>query len=483
MENQNEPQFRCPLKNHSKNIDMFCFDENCKQFRLSCQDCYKAGFHIDHQNYVLWISELNKVVQEQKRDFSSFIQQIEQHINQLNFQFCQFKEVLYFKSDEINSFKLESPQLINQFLSFSLQFQKEKQLILNYVKKINENLKNIIQQFKNNLQLKTINQELKSNKINYQLMEGNQLYENHIAVIALNLDNSIMLAGYQFSQIKVFSFKNGILSLIQTLNDHKFNVQSLYFMKRQNSFISGSNDKTIIVWNNQNSQQFQIQQILEGHNSGISQLIMNKQEDLIISGSHDGTIKFWKQQKRWNCYQTFSQHQSSIFFISLNESENLLISGSGQDNHISIIQYQAEEQKWILMQTISLEMKGARVQFIGENQFTFQPYKLDKIHLYTKHSLNQYFFKTQEFNVKSSPGFEYPFTEKWIKSKSLLVSKNGSVINLIKVTLNGELITEQSIEFKTCSISGTLSDDGMYLFIWDMDSKKIQIRKLQQNKF
>ncbi|CAD8130898.1 unnamed protein product [Paramecium sonneborni] len=99
------------------------------------------------------------------------------------------------------------------------------------------------------------------------------------------------------------------------------------------------------------------------------------------------------------------------------------------------------------------------------------------MHIYEMNNTNQQYLKTKHILVKGGGDDYYFFPQQHIKSKCLLVNRNGKYVNSIRTNENGEFKTEQSIEFIDYQLYGCLSDDGQYLITWDYISKELQIRK------
>ncbi|CAD8163739.1 unnamed protein product [Paramecium octaurelia] len=333
---------------------------------------------------------------------------------------------------------------------------------------------------------KQINQETQSfaNKQNlqpftYQLIQQYSISKRkYCCAIAINQDCSILLAGCG-NQIKVFDFNQGIIKINQILQEHKDRVFTLNFMKKSCSFISGACDNTIIIWQQSQNNQWISQQILNGHTSYIFCLILNNNEDLIVSGSWDNTIKFWVKNNQWSCHQTIEDHTSDVYGVSFNQQQNRIVS-CGSDNLILIMELQGEHKEWIIIQKISVEQYGYRVCFIDNNMFALSIYDKEQISIFEMNSVNRQFTKTRDIHVKCESDGNCLFPSQYIMSKSLLFSKNGQCVNVIKKTLNGEFVTEQSIQFYTPSIFGVINDDGEYLITWDANSNQIQIRRYQE---
>ncbi|CAD8064199.1 unnamed protein product [Paramecium sonneborni] len=228
-------------------------------------------------------------------------------------------------------------------------------------------------------------------------------------------------------------------------------------MKQSNAFISGSCDSQIIIWSMNPSNQWVYSQKLNGHSNTINCLILNNNENLIISGSDDISIKFWMKQNKWTCQQTITDHTYWVLGLSMNQQQNKVIS-CGQDDQILIIEQSLQDSKWIIIQKIKVERYGRRICFLNDNLFTFQPYNREQMHVYEMNNTNKQYSKIKDVVVKNGDD-KYFFPQQYIKSKCLLVNKHANYVNLIRTNQNGEFKVEQSIEFKTQYLYGSMSDD------------------------
>ncbi|CAD8214309.1 unnamed protein product [Paramecium octaurelia] len=330
----------------------------------------------------------------------------------------------------------------------------------------------------NNQQLHPIIQDNQnqsnSNPFSYNLIQNNSIQQREwCKAIAFNKDNSIVLAGCGHN-INVFEFKQEYLKLIQLLSEHNNFVTTLNFMKKSTQFISGSADKQIIIWSMDLHSQWICQYKLIEHSNYINCLILNNNEDQIISGSSDMTIKFWIKQNQWTCSQTIKDHMHYIVGLSLNEKQDRVIS-CGIDRLILIIEHQQKDQKWIVIQRISVEHHGYQLCFINDNVFTFQPKGKEYMFVYEINIKNKQYSQTNQIDVKShSDSCQYWFAQQYLNRN------NGKNVNLIRRNQNGHFITQQSIQFENYNIFGSVSEDGEYLMTWDEKSEKIQIRRYSQ---
>ncbi|CAD8101554.1 unnamed protein product [Paramecium primaurelia] len=318
--------------------------------------------------------------------------------------------------------------------------------------------------------------------LQYQII--NQIDENLSTLsVAINSQSSILVLGQYWGEIKVFSFNDGTLKLIQVLQEHTLNVKCLYFMKESSSFLSGSNDKSIIIWEEDLDNKWYSKQKLIGHQGQVQCLIMNHQENLIISGSQDKTIRFWVKESEWQCQQILSAHENSVRSISLNKVEDQLISCAENELKILIIQLQYDSKTWAIVNEINVDYCGSGLLFINENMFAYQPSSIDQLYLFKQHrsQKNQYVFK-QQIKIETGDICTSLFPLMFIKSQSILMTKNGRYINIIRKDKYDEYIVEQTFEnvSNCCGIKGTLTSDGEFLIIWDGKFNKITVRKLKE---
>ncbi|CAD8194904.1 unnamed protein product [Paramecium octaurelia] len=485
-------EFRCTQADHkNQQIIGVCIDAQCQYQRPYCQYCIFS--HSQHQGNIIPLEFLPNWMKERCEAFQ---------VMQNSFQECksslQSMIDLFIPLINLNSENLGLSELSHKIKNFSqiealeMLFQnKLKQsmdqvtLIANQIKKQMKDVAtekqplNALMQtsdLQNTLQITVQNQQ---KKFAFVLIEQNQIYQTEgCRAIAFNKDDSIVLAACD-QLIKVYNFDKGKLNYTQTLNEHKRNVVTLNFMMKSDRFVSGSFDNTIIIW-----QQVQFkwvkQQLLTGHTNCILCLLVNNKEDLVISSSKDCTIKFWGKQNDWILQQSLNEHNKSIHSISLNEEQNQLICCS-LDNSLSVIQLQEQGQRWILKQLIEVNQNGYRISFINNNQFVYQPYCSEFMQVYDFDQQTLQYKNTIDIPVKcdSQQDTSY-FQLQYLKSKGMLVNKNGMFINILRKLDDNSFVVEQHIQFNTHVIFGQLSQDGCYLINWDMDTRKIQIRKYKE---
>ncbi len=66
---------------------------------------------------------------------------------------------------------------------------------------------------------------------------------------------------------------------------------------------------------------------LEEHNNGVISAVFSNDGSLLASGSDDKTIKIWNTET-WKCFATFPGHSDRVNAVAFNHSGTDLVSGS-----------------------------------------------------------------------------------------------------------------------------------------------------------
>ncbi|CAD8127270.1 unnamed protein product [Paramecium sonneborni] len=465
-------QVKCIQADHiNQQIIGICIDNNCQYQRAFCVFCLPN--HGQHLNNFIPIEGFDEWIQQQililnLNDVQKNVQDCKLVLDRLIAKF-----IPYFN---INVEQLGITQIDNIIKSLC-QIKVYQQQLFNQLKQSIQQVKLIVDEI-----LKNNKTQIKQRINQFELMNQNIINQvESCKAISFNKDCSIMIAGCK-EKIKIFLHQEGMLNSIQMLSEHTKEVFTLNFMRNNNNFVSGSVDQSIIIWQvNEINYQWNCQQKLNGHQNWILCLLINNNDDLIISGGCDRTIKFWGNQNQWLCQQTIINHTSNVCSLSLNENQNKLISCS-DDQQILVMEQAQLDKKWNVIQQIKVDQYGFRLCFIDDNLFTFQPKCKDQMHVYKLDSNTHNYRKTKEIVVRcGSDRCSRLFPQQYLKSKCLLVNKNGNNINIMTKKENDDFVVEQSIEFSDESIYGQLSDNGEYLITWDSGSKEIQVRKCKEN--
>ncbi|VEP11789.1 conserved hypothetical protein [Hyella patelloides LEGE 07179] len=174
----------------------------------------------------------------------------------------------------------------------------------------------------------------------YGTQEINRLqsHSQKVNAVAYSVDGELIATASDDNTIKIWT-KEG--KLLNSLTGHRDRVTSISFKPiikdattkdNVHLLVSGSADKTAILWEIKSNQAKQVKQ-LQGHTDWITDVITIEQENslLIASASRDGNIKLWREDG--TLIDTLSSHQGWINSIEF--SQSYLVSG-GADGKVII---------------------------------------------------------------------------------------------------------------------------------------------------
>ena len=98
-------------------------------------------------------------------------------------------------------------------------------------------------------------------------------HSNYVSSMFRNHDGSQIASGSDDKTVKVWNAKTG--DLVQTLEGHSDFVRSVCFNHDGSQIASGSNDNTVKVWNAKTGD---LVQTLEGHSNYVSRMFQSRWE-------------------------------------------------------------------------------------------------------------------------------------------------------------------------------------------------------------
>ena len=119
--------------------------------------------------------------------------------------------------------------------------------------------------------------------------------------------------------------------LLKTLEEHIKLVWSVAYSPDGKKIVSGSDDKTIKIWNANTGQCLKT---LEGHSYFVNSVAFSPDGKKIVSGSYGGTIKIWNANTG-KCLKTLNGHTYSVESVAYSPDGRKIISGS-RDKTIKI---------------------------------------------------------------------------------------------------------------------------------------------------
>jgi WD40 repeat protein len=125
--------------------------------------------------------------------------------------------------------------------------------------------------------------------------------------VAFSWDGLCAISGSDDKTIRIWDVSTG--KQLQQLDGHNNWVRSVAFSSDGSHAISGSDDRTIRIWDISTGKQLQQ---LDGHDNGVNSVALLSDGSHAISGSNDKTIRTWQVPLPGNYHVLFTPSSSDI---------------------------------------------------------------------------------------------------------------------------------------------------------------------------
>jgi WD40 repeat protein/tetratricopeptide (TPR) repeat protein len=160
-------------------------------------------------------------------------------------------------------------------------------------------------------------------------------HEDSIRTLAITPDNQQIISGSDDKTIKVWDLQTG--KVVLTLQGYDASVRGVVVTPDGSKLVSCSHDQ-LKVWDLRNEQEVRA---WSGHNSGINAIALTPDGNKIISASTDSTIKVWNLHTGEEL-DIFSGHSDSVNAIAITSDGGKIVSGS-EDKTIKIWNFLTKE--------------------------------------------------------------------------------------------------------------------------------------------
>ncbi|GAX41443.1 protein kinase [Tolypothrix sp. NIES-4075] len=147
-------------------------------------------------------------------------------------------------------------------------------------------------------------------------------HSDEVNSLAFSSDGITLASGSDDKTIKIWNLNNK--KEIRTFKGHSNFVYSVAISPDGQILVSGSKDKTIKIWSLKTGQ---LINTLNGHKDFVDSVAISPDGQTIASGSYDHTIKLWNL-KTLQLIRTFEGHSAQVLSVAISPDNQILISGS-----------------------------------------------------------------------------------------------------------------------------------------------------------
>jgi len=149
----------------------------------------------------------------------------------------------------------------------------------------------------------------------------------------------------------------------KVIKGHTGKINSVAISSDNTFIISGSNDKTIRIWDVVSGECIKI---LEGHNSRISSVALSKNnnDQFIVSGSWDKTVRLW-DRVTGESIKTFCGHSFFVSCVDISPNSKYIVSSGSEDKTARIWDVETGE----CCKVLGVGREVISVCFSNDNQF------------------------------------------------------------------------------------------------------------------
>nr|WP_322685973.1 caspase family protein [Nostoc sp. DedQUE07]MDZ8132322.1 caspase family protein [Nostoc sp. DedQUE07] len=248
-----------------------------------------------------------------------------------------------------------------------------------------------------------------------------QGHEDGVKSVAFSPDGQRIISGSDDKTLRLWDL-NG-LPIGQPFVGHEDGVKSVAFSPDGQRIISGSDDKTLRLWDLNG---LPIGQPFVGHEDGVKSVAFSPDGQRIISGSDDKTLRLWDLNGQ-SIEKFFVGHYSNVILVAFSPDGQCIVSGSWDMVHIWDVNGQPIEQFFVTdkdrISSVAFSLDGELI-VTGSNNNTMQLWDLNG------QPIGQPFVSNDSgvYSVAFSPDSQRIVSGSWDKTVRLWDVNNGQTV-------------------------------------------------------
>jgi WD40 repeat protein len=147
-------------------------------------------------------------------------------------------------------------------------------------------------------------------------------HSKRVSSIAMTPDGQLIASGSEDKTIKLWNLRTG--KLLRTLSGHSEGIRSVAISPDGKLLASGGDDKTIKLWNLDTGK---LLRTLTGHSDIVQEVTISPDGKVLASGSNDKTVKLWNLDTGKEI-RTLTGFSSIVYSVAISPDGQTLVGGS-----------------------------------------------------------------------------------------------------------------------------------------------------------